>query len=211
MARLVAQARAAAMATPEYGKLVVVVFDGADKGAPREIFSRCAPANPATMSELQGQEHATALWPERFEKPLSAAVSQLGNAPSATRSPIIAAISQITQRPDFDSRVTWRALFLVSDGLEHDRRGFSHMKGGTTSALIRRFRESGLVATAPADLTGVAVTFDYLLRPEFAARQNADHRAFWNWWFMENGARSISFAGLREAGPATSVEKRKSR
>ncbi len=200
--RLVETSLKSADALPEHALLVVAVLNPEDPAAPRIIFRRCAPRSPAQTSELTaGRQVIVAEWKKKFEAPLVEALrTAISNTPKAARSPIIATITALTRRVDFDATVKERELTVVTDLLEHDPKGgFSHMQGGD---LMAQFRRSSLAQTWP-DLKGVPVTVQYVQRTDanYIRAQTPAHRNFWRWWFTTAGAARVEFRGVVEPPP----------
>lgn len=186
---------------PRYARLVVAVLNPDDATAPRIIFLRCAPQSPFRDSSIWvGEQVLRAEW-KKFEQPLLSAIDEATSSTArAERSPIIATITALTQRTDFDRSVKERELVVVSDLLEFNPKGgYSQMQGGD---LVGMFRRSPLAEVWP-DLTGVPVTIEYVQRPEqlFARAQTPAQRDFWTWWFKTGGASRIEFFGVREPPP----------
>lgn len=117
------------------------------------------------------------------------------------------AVAATLARPDFDARVPRRRLIIISDMLEHEKGGYSQLKGGD---LWGAWRASPLVHTARLDLRGVAVAIDYLMRGQYAAVRGQKHRDFWHRLFTEAGAAEVTFVGLQPpaATPAITNEER---
>ena len=191
-----------AAAMEDYGLLIVAVLNPNDAMAPTIVFRRCAPPSPTRASPIStGEQVLRAEWNRRFEAPLMAAIAEAtASEIKAERSPIIATITALTQRPDFDNSVQDRKLILVSDLLEFNPKGgYSQMQGGD---LVGSFRRSPLAQAWP-DLKGVPVTVQYVQRPEpqFARAQTPAHRSFWDWWLKTAGSPKVEFLGVREPPP----------
>jgi hypothetical protein len=190
---------ATALSMPDYGKLIVVLLNPADATAPQEIFARCAPRAPERTSQLEGgADYVRREWTENFLNPLLASINDLGSAKPAARSPIIATIAGLTQRPDFDGEVADRRLVIISDMLEFEpaKGGYKHVAGVD---FLKAYQRSALATQTKAQLQNVPVVIDYLQRPNQARVQTDAHRSFWRVWFTEAGARDVAFFGVRDA------------
>lgn len=188
-----------AAAMEDYGLLIVAVLNPNDAMSPSIVFRRCAPPSPTRASPISaGEQVLRAEWNKKFEAPLMAAITEAtASDVKAERSPIIATITALTQRADFDNSVQDRKLIVVSDLLEFNPKGgYSQMQGGD---LVGSFRRSVLAQAWP-DLKGVPVTVQYVQRPEpqFARAQTPAHRSFWDWWLKTAGATRVEFLGVRE-------------
>jgi hypothetical protein len=179
-------------ALPKYGKLTMLFVTPNKPFEPEDILSLC---NPGSGSEadplLSNPGQIESNWRKQFAEPIDAAVVRLLSLPTAKRSPILETITAATWRYDFDSRISHRRLRIVSDLLQHEFGGYSHYQGGDP---WQRFTRSALTKKVEADLTGVAVRIDYLLRPEAMQHQGEAHRKFWERWLTERGAASVDFS-----------------
>jgi len=199
LARVKNRLNATALSMPDYGKLIVVLLNSGDATAPLEIFARCAPRAPERTSQLEGgADYVRREWTENFLNPLLASTNDLGSAKPAARSPIIATIAGLTQRPDFDGEVADRRLVIVSDMLEFEpaKGGYKHVAGVD---FLKAYQRSALATQTKAQLQNVPVIIDYLQRPNQARVQTDAHRSFWRVWFAEAGARDVTFFGVRDA------------
>jgi hypothetical protein len=161
-----------------------------------ELFGRCNPGSAA--SELtQNARKVRRHYEEAFADPLEAARGRMVGGAAAKQSQLIEAITLVTQRADFDARIPNRTLIVASDMLQHTTGGYSHYAKGD---IARAFEKSALAIGDQADLSGVAVVVDYFTRPDQRTLQGPRHRAFWEAWFRERGAASVTFLGV----PATS-------
>lgn len=179
---------------PYGGKLSVVTINSADAGQPIEVVSACNPgkasdSNPlfATPSKVEKR------WSEAFGKPVEAAIALASDGPRAANSPLIATVSALLTRPDFDARTPVRRLTIVSDMLEHTQGGYSQLTGGN---FWKNYVNSSLARRIALDMRGVSVAIDYLVRPQYAEIQGVSHRQFWQRLFSEAGARDVTFIGL---------------
>lgn len=177
---------------PVDAKLIVLTIQPEE--APQEAFARCNPG--ATGNELtENVARVRALYQGTFAGPLRAAVDTLSGASGASRSPIIEALTALTQRPDFDRRVPSRTLIVASDMLQNSS-SYSQYRGD----MARTFRHSALARGDQADFAGIEVSVDYFVRPDQRHRQGPAHRAFWDTWFKERGARAVRFLGVAMGG-----------
>lgn len=189
--RLLATVREARDQLPTYGKLTLLFLDAKAPFEPKELVSLCNPGSPRYVNPLfQTASRIEKRYRQSFGSPVEKALEVLLRAPTATRSPILEALTAATWRPDFDTRVKNRKLYIVSDLLQHEPGGYSHYQPGD---LWARFMHAGLSRKVPADLTGMQVRIDYLYRPEAMQYQNDAHQAFWTRWLTKRGAVSIDF------------------
>ncbi|MDN3277448.1 hypothetical protein QWJ07_24495 [Frankia sp. RB7] len=204
--RLREAALSAALAMPDYALFVIAVLNPDDAASPEIAFRRCTPLSPVRTSILRGgTQYLRTAWKKKFEAPMLEALDQTTSSTlKAARSPIIATIAALTQRPDFSGKVKDRQLVLFSDLLEFNRGGYSQLQRGDIMAMFRR---SSLSQTWP-DLKSVPVTVVYISRnePAFMRAQVPAHRSFWNWYLTTAGASHVEFIGVQEAPPALPAE-----
>jgi len=159
---------------PRGGRLPIIAINDGDASQPAELFSGCNPGRSNDVNPLfvtAGKVDAE--WAATFGKPVEAATAAAAGRPETPSSPLIATTAALLTRPDFDASVPHRRLVLVSDMVEHQRGGYSHLAGGD---LWKGYASSGLARYAALDLRGVTVAIDYLLRPQYAALQGPAHR-----------------------------------
>ncbi|MGF0540731.1 hypothetical protein ACQQ2Q_22295 [Agrobacterium sp. ES01] len=184
---------------PKDGKAIVALLDVAAESNLSMALQVCNPgAKNGDFAPRPGPSVQDQRWLQNYYRPFDEALKAAKTSPtSSDRSPIMEAITSLTQRADFDGVIANRKLIVVSDGLQLTPKVYSQFKGGD---LWKSFEKSRLPAMTQADLTNVEVTFVYLLRPEYAQRQTEAHRAFLRRWFESRGARSLVFRGIREEG-----------
>ena len=156
----------------------------ADPDDPGDSFSRCRLRRGA---EVSGVTNNPDMIEASFRRTVGDALNRyldgLHDVPSAARSPIIEAVDNAVDAPDFGPADPHRRLVIVSDMAqnsaelsEYDGEG----SGLDPSAQVRS--ELG------RDLKGVAVRIHYVRRPELAAIQTPAQRDFWRAWFAGQGA-----------------------
>jgi len=180
--------------TPRGGRLSIVAINDSDPTQPVELFSGCNPGRSSDVNPLfvtAGKVDAE--WTVSFGKPVEAAIAAAIDRPETPSSPLIATTAALLTRPDFDTSVAARRLVMVSDMIEHQKGGYSHLAG---SDFWKGYANSGLARYAALDLRGVAVAIDYLARPQYATVQGLAHRRFWQRLFAEAGAAEVTFIGL---------------
>jgi hypothetical protein len=205
-ARLRASVAEERAALPRFGKLSLLFVSPKTPFEPEAIISLCNPgtgndADPLFSNPRQIEE----FWRQKFADPIDVAVTRLLKLPTATRSPILETITAATWRHDFDARVPWRRLRIVSDLLQHETGIYTHYQLGDPWL---RFTRTALAKKVEADLTGVGVRIDYLRRPEAIQFQNETHRNFWERWFTERGATSVDFglSPIRKLSPVPAAK-----
>jgi hypothetical protein len=190
-ARLRASVADERAALPKFGKITLLFISPKAPFEPETIISLCNPgsgtdADPLLSNPTQIEE----FWQRKFANPIDTAVNRLLVLPSAPRSPILETITAASWRYDFDARVPYRHLRIISDLLQHEPGGYSHYQSGDPWP---RFIRTALAKKVEADLTGVTVRIDYLRRPQAIQYQNETHRKFWERWLKERGAISVDF------------------
>ena len=107
----------------------------------------------------------------------------LRDVPSSPRSPIVEAVDNAVDAPDFWSNLRERRLVIVSD-MAQNSSNLSEYKGLGSgldpSQAVRN--ELG------RDLKGVSVRIHYVRRPDLSGIQTASQRDFWRDWFTSQGA-----------------------
>lgn len=194
--RMLATVKTTLDGMPVFGKLSIVLLDGAAPYEPVELVSLCNPGSPNNINPLlKNPRRYAKKYQEAFGAPVEKALAALITAPTAARSPIMETLTALTWRPDFDASVPDRSLVIVSDMLQHQPGGMSHYQSAGRWA---RFMHPGLPARDDANLAGVSVRVDYIRRPDVLQLQNAAHRQFWTTWLTGRGASSVT--GLETAG-----------
>lgn len=186
---------------PRGGRLILVAVNPDQPWEPVELAAVCQPgtadqANPffATRSKIEAR------WQRLYGEPIAQAVRRALERASAERSPIIVTLAAVLARADFDGRVIARRLVVISDLLEHDKTGYSQLRGGDHWGL---YQASLLPRTVRLDLKSVEVNIDYLQRGQFAGIQGPRHQAFWLRLLGEAGASKVQFLGLTPAPSGT--------
>lgn len=192
--RLKAAVETERMALPIGGRLVVLSVNPVSPWEPAEHVAVCNPgradgSNPLleTRSRIEGR------WRVSFGDPIDKAIETAIAQSGAEQSPIIITLAATLARADFDARASNRRLIIFSDLLEHDKGGYSQLRGGDFAGL---YQSSQLPRIARLDLSGVRVAIDYLQRGKFAAIQGPRHMAFWQRLLREAGAAEVSFIGM---------------
>ncbi|MBG1233965.1 hypothetical protein [Aestuariivirga litoralis] len=170
-------------------KLVILAIHPED--APSEQFARCNPGAEGGFSD--NVRKVAKHYKEAFVDPLVDAVNVLASETDAPRSPIMEAITAATQRPDFDGTIARRKLIIASDMLQNTPGDYSQYSKGD---MTKNFLASSLAKGDQADLKGVEVVVDYFTRKNVRLLQDDKHRDFWRKWFVNRGARSVTFVGV---------------
>lgn len=184
---------------PKDGKAIIALLDVTAESSLNLALEVCNPgAKDSDFTQRPGPSQQDQRWLQNFYRPFENALEAAKASPaSSDRSPIMEAVTSLTQRADFDGTINNRRLIVVSDGLQLTPKVYSQFKGGD---LWKSFEKSQLPAMAQADLTDVEITFVYLFRPQYAQHQTETHRAFLRRWFESRGAKSLVFRGIREEG-----------
>lgn len=186
---------------PIGGRLIVLGLNPDKPFEPIEFASVC---NPGKVDDANAffvtKSKIAKRWQTQVAEPIDRAIVQSTERPYSERSPIIISIAATLARADFDNRVASRRLVLVSDLLEHDKAGYSQLRGGD---FWSQYQASPLPRSARLDLQGVTVAIDYLQRGKFAAIQGPRHQAFWQRLLTEAGASDLRFLGISMAAQST--------
>jgi hypothetical protein len=191
---------------PQGGRLIILSLNPAAPWEPIELVSICNPGTAADANPLFAtRSRIEARWRTAYADPIEKAIARAIEGPTSTNSPIVATIAATLTRPDFDARVPQqRRMVLVSDLLEHDKAGYSQLKGGD---FWNAYRASTLPQKAKLDLRGVSVAIDYLLRGQYAAVQGPKHQEFWQRLLTEAGAAEVSFIGQHPSKVSVGIKK----
>jgi hypothetical protein len=174
---------------PENGKLTIVMVDPKNPWKPIELFSRCSTGKPSGADTLTHTgSYDVREWENTFAKPIDAALAGLTRIPAAEPSPILETITALSWRGDFQKEVKERRLTLASDLVQHDPKGYSQLRSGSSWS---RYAESRLYKNASPDLRGVQVEVLYVNRPAWLWLQNTQHVKFWQRTFKRFGAASV--------------------
>lgn len=187
---------------PEGGRLIIVSLNPVAAWEPAELVSVCNPgkgenANPLLVTRSKVEKR----WQAAYGEPIDKAVQQSMDRGVSERSPIIITVAAVLARADFDNRVVARRLVIISDLLEHEKGGYSQLRGGD---FWSAYQTSSLPKNARLNLRGVSVAVDYLQRGKFAGIQGPRHQAFWQRLFSEAGASEVTFLGMATA-PVTPI------
>jgi hypothetical protein len=183
---------------PPNGKLTVLRLNPADAYHPVEIFSKCTRGKPTGTDTLtQTASFEMRLWQSEFAGPLQEALDAAKNTPPAVPSPIMEMLVGVTWRSDFQPTVKDRELILVSDLVQHDPRGYSQLRCGSS---WKCYTKSAAFREARPDLRDVRVEVLYINRPAWRAVQTADHVDFWRKAFVRFGT-TPAFAGAPTLRP----------
>lgn len=179
---------------PEGGRLILVSLNPDAAWEPTELVSVCNPgkgetANPLLVTRSKVEKR----WRSAYGDPIDKAVQLSMDRGVSERSPIIITLAALLARADFDTRVAARRLIIISDLLEHEKGGYSQLRGGDFWAA---YQVSALPKNARLDLHAVSVAVDYLQRGKFASVQGPRHQAFWERLLKEAGASDVSFLGM---------------
>lgn len=188
-------------ATPVNGKVLIALLDPAKPDAVTVVLEVCNPGakGGAASAEPSSSASVDQAWRQKYLLPFDVALEAARNGPlSKDKSPIAEAIGHLTQRADFDTRVKKRHLIVISDGLQLTPGVFNVFEAGKD--LWAAYQRSGLPALAQANLREVDVEFVYLLREKdkshnYARYQTKAHREFWRRWFLEHGAKAVTYIG----------------
>jgi hypothetical protein len=178
---------------PANGKLTIVRIDPSNPFKPLELFSKCVTPKPSgqdTWTETASYEMRA--WREEYAMPLTKIITESATVPSAEPSPILETITALTWRGDFRADVKERQLILVSDLVQHDPHGYSHLRNGTSWTSYTQSRQFN---EAKPDLRGVQVVVLYVNRPIWRALQNANHIKFWQRAFNRFGTQAEFIGG----------------
>lgn len=167
-------------------RLTVVVMGENGRPEPVRAFDLCSPGKGRDANFLYENDRLMqAKYEERFGAPLEMLLAELQKGGSASRSPIMEAIRDITSTPGFSAAVPERRLILISDLLQNTE-AYSHYHSVSTSAAMAYATE-----VMPA-LAGAAVEVVYLLRPGAKHLQGDRHLAFWRDYFRLAGAERVT-------------------
>lgn len=186
---------------PIGGRLIVLGLNPEKPWEPIEFASVCNPGKAEDANAFFVTKSKIAKrWQTQVADPIDRAIAQSIERPYSERSPIIITIAATLARADFDNRVASRRLILVSDLLEHDKAGYSQLRGGD---FWSQYQASTLPRTARLDLQGVSIAVDYLQRGTFAGIQGPRHQTFWQRLLTEAGASDLRFLGISMAAQVT--------
>jgi len=162
------------------------VVDRLEQRVTKPVVHLC---NPGTGSDLnriyQNPDLARKKW-DGFVRQLDAELQRLMDTPESPTSAIFEAVQasalRTFNRPDYDGLP--KRLVIVSDLLQNVPGKLSQYEG---IVPFQQFQHSAYFSEIRADLTGVAVTLLYLVRPR-APQKWPDHYLFWEEYFRAQGA-----------------------
>lgn len=166
-----------------YGELTVrgVRADPDDGG---ESFSRCRVRRGAeVLGVASNPDMIEAAFRRTVGDALNGYLNGLRHVPTASRSPILEAVDNAVDVPDFGQTVRERRLVIVSD-MAQNSRNLSEYRGAGSGLDPSEAVRSEL----GRDLKGVSVRIHYVKRPELDAIQTPSQRDFWRDWFTSQGA-----------------------
>jgi hypothetical protein len=166
-------------------RLSILLITGEVRSTATVAFSLCNPGTGIDLNPLvANQRRARARFEAGFGQPLEVVVRDLARAASANHSPIMETIKAVGAWSEFAA--PRRNLIVVSDLLQNVP-GYGHY--GRAVDYIR-FKASTYAATVRPELDGVDIELLYLPNP--AGRQGRDHLAFWEAFFRDAGAASVT-------------------
>ena len=166
-----------------YGELTVrgVRANPDDAG---DSFSRCrVRRGTEVLGVASNPDLIEAAFKRTVGDALNSYLNGLRDVPDAPRSPIIEAVDNAVDAPDFGPTVAHRRLVLVSD-MAQNSDDVSEYRGPGSGLDPSQAVRSELTR----DLKGVAVRIHYVRRPELEALQTSAQRDFWRDWFTSQGA-----------------------
>lgn len=171
---------------PRFALIEVYAVDPLEQRVPTPLVHLCNPGTGADLNRFyQNPDLARRKW-ERFLRQLDAELARLMNAPESPTSAIFEAVQATAlrtfNRPDYAGLP--KRLVVVSDLLQNVPGKLSQYDG---TPAFQDFQHSAYFSEVRADLTGVAVTLLYLVRPT-APQRWPDHYRFWEEYFLAQGA-----------------------
>lgn len=169
-----------------FGLIEAYVVDRLEQRVTKPVFQLCNPGTGADLNRLyQNPELARNKW-DAFSRLLNQEVQRLMRMAPSPTSAIFEAV-QATALRTFN-RSTYagvpKRLVIVSDLLQHVPGKLSQYQG---TPSFREFQRTPYFAEVRADLSGIAVTVLYLVRPH-APQQWPEHYQFWEQYFLAQGA-----------------------
>ena len=147
-------------------------------------FTRCRVRRGAEVSAVTANpEMVEGAFRRTVGDALDAYLNGLNAVPSSPRSPILEAVADALDAPDFGPTVQARRLVIVSDMAQNSALASQYDGPGSGLVLSARARD-----TLTRDMRGVVVRIHYVRRPTLDAIQTPDQRAFWQDWFRSQGA-----------------------
>lgn len=162
-----------------------------EEGSLRQLYVRYFPGRDA--NPLWGNpDRAAARCDSLFQAPMLAVLRRLSTRPRADRSPILAALRELSEQADFVTPRSRRELILVSD-LEENSSAACFYR---TRPSFQTFRASSAFRAVRADLRGVTVRVFYLTRPGVTPTTGAHLRDFWRAYLTACGASAVEMRRL---------------
>ncbi|MEP7027096.1 MAG: hypothetical protein ABI960_00745 [Candidatus Eisenbacteria bacterium] len=167
------------------------VLGSRNGGGLERRFCRCYPGrerdpwlhNPASIATTTDS---------LFTAPLRHAVVDAGQPNPSLRTPLLAAIREISEQPEMSDSLTLRHLVVVSD-LQENVEGLSFYKGVPTFGDYSRSKHSERTRAA---LRGMTIDVLYLPRGDTATLLSPDLPLFWRQYFRACGASSARIRRL---------------
>lgn len=156
-------------------------------------FSLCNPGRGEQINPLyRNPQRVEARYQALFEEPLQAALADLVEPKESPASPIIEALADLAQQPEFDLTTPRRRIVLVSDMLQNSQ--LFTVYGRARSDLAGRLPPPGQVADALEReygdvLAGVSIDIYLIEREGWSAEQRDILRAYWSEVFRQLGMR----------------------
>ena len=169
-----------------FGLIEAYAVDRLEQRVTRPVVHLCNPGTGADLSRFyQNPDLARRKW-DGFVRQLDAELQRLMATPESPTSPIFEAVQATAlrtfNRPDYQGLP--KRLVVVSDLLQNVPGKLSQYQG---TPPFEEFQHSPYFSEVRADLTGVAVTLLYLVRPR-APQKWPDHIRFWEKYFLAQGA-----------------------
>lgn len=193
---------AKALISAEYLRLapqqkLTVRFIDPDPALAKRTLSRCRVrlgknVNPAFGNPQMVQAQFRRIAGDEIER----FTNSLATVPAGRFSPILEAVDEAVESPDFGLNVPVRRLVVLSD-MAQNSSVFSQYGGHAGSKLSQDVRNS----VDRDQLKGVQVRIHYLRRPALSHLQSPTHRQFWLDWFRSNSAQPQLGWGLQLVDP----------
>ena len=154
-------------------------------------FCRCYPGRERD-SWLHNPASIAATTDSLFTAPLRRAVVDAGQLNPSLRTPLLAAIREISEQPEMADGLIPRHLVVVSD-LQENVRGLSFYKSVPTFGAYSRSKHFERTRSV---LQGMTVDVLYLPRGDTAALLSPDLPLFWRQYFCACGASAVRIRRL---------------
>jgi len=119
----------------------------------------------------------------------------------AIDSPILEQLQAISRDPAFRDAAGRKRLLVISDGVQNTEIAHFCTVKGDLPPFDRFKKKPEYARVAPADMTGVEVSFYLVLRAEYPPYCTEDELAtFWTAYFEEAGASRVDVYRLRPSG-----------